>query len=186
MGDVAVREGLEPLIEDRNNAVEDGCKVVSTGEEKRSAIPKTVDMPHKDQSKVKLTDDVNENGNNEGEDPAKKPTTEEKIETRDANGVSSNAETAKPRDTKNWNDRNRQRKEYKKNIKSDFTSQETTDDPAAIRRQVNSPTWTLPVACANAFTLLCNRLNFTFLTPTCLLTDFFSPKSRVTRISQFL
>lgn len=185
MGDAAVREGLEPSID---NPVEDGCKVVSAGEEIKSAIPKTVDTSHQAQSKIKLTDEVTEKCNNEGEDPAKKPTIEEKIDTRDANGVSSNAEiaSAKARDAKNWNDRNLQRKEYKKNVKSDFTSQEMSDDPTAIRRQVNSPTRTLPITCANALTFLRNRLNFTFPTPTCLLTGFFSPRLRVTRISQFL
>lgn len=182
MGDPADREGPEPSLEDRSNIVEDGFKSVSTGEEGNGAIPKTVDISHKDQSRVKLIEEVAENGNNEGEDPASKPATEEKIETRDANGVSSNSEiaSAKGRDAKPWNDRNRHKKEYKKNVKSDFTSQQTSDDPAAIRRQVNSPTRTLQVARANAFTLLCNRLNFTFPTPTCLLIGFCTPKLKVT------
>lgn len=138
MGDAAIREGHEPSIEDRNNTVEDGCKVVSTGEEIESTIPKIVDAPDQDQPKIKLNDGVTENGNNEGEDPAKKLPIEEKTETRDANGVSSNAEIAssKAQDAGGWNDHNLQRKEYKKNVKSDFTSQEISDDPAAIRRQV--------------------------------------------------
>lgn len=182
MGDAVVTEGLEPSID---NPVEDGRNVVSTGEELKSAIPKDVDTSHQAQSTIKLTDEVTEKCNNGGEDPAKKPTIEEKIGTRDANGVSSNAEIASAK-AKNWTDRNLQRKEYRKNVKSDFTSQEISDDPTAIRRQVNSPTWTLPIACANALTLLRNRLNFTFPTPTCLLTGFFSRKLRVTRISQFL
>ena len=188
MEDAALREGLEPSIDDRNNTVEDGCKVVSTGEEITSEMPKIGDISHQDQSKIKLTNEVTQNGNDEVEDFAKEPTTEEKIDIQDASGVSGNAVKAlgKARDAKSWNDRSRQKKEYKKNVKSDFTSQEMSDDPVAIRRQVNSPLRTLQIVCTNEFTLLCNRLNFTFPTPTCLLTDFFSPKLRVTRISQFL
>ena len=159
MGDPAAREGLEPSIEDRSNNIEDSCKVISSEEEIESAIPSSVDFSHPDQSEIKLTDEVIENGNNEAEDFANEPTTEEKIGTRDNNGVSSNTEkaSAKARDAENWNDRNRQRKEYKKNVKSDFTSQEMSDDPVAIRRQVNSTSRSLPIACTNIFTFPRNR-----------------------------
>lgn len=35
-----------------------------------------------------------------------------------------------------WNNRNREQRDYKKNVKSDLTSQEESSDPAAIRKQV--------------------------------------------------
>lgn len=159
MGDPAAREGLEPSIEDRSNNIEDGCKVISPGEEIKSAIPSSVDFLHPDQSEIKLADKVTENVNNEAKDFAKEPTTEVKIGTRVTNGVSSNAEkaSAKVRDAENWNERNRQRKEYKQNVKSDFTSQEMSDDPVAIRRQVNSTPRSLPIGCTNVFTFPRNR-----------------------------
>lgn len=159
MGDPAAREGLEPSIEDRSNNIEDGCKVISPGEEIKSAIPSSVDFFHPDQSEVKLADEVTENGNNEAKDFAKELTTEVKIGTRVTNSVSSNAEkaSAKVRDAENWNERNRQRKDYKQNVKSDFTSQEMSDDPVAIRRQVNSTSRSLPIGCTNVFTFPRNR-----------------------------
>lgn len=159
MEEPAAREGPEPWIEDRSNNIEDGCKVISPGEEIKSAIPNSVDFSHPEQSEIKLTDEGAKNGNNDAKDFAKEPTTEEKIGTRDTNGVSSNAEkaSAKARDAEFWNDHNRQRKEYKKNVKSDFTSQEMSDDPVAIRRQVNSTSQSLPIACTNVFTFPRNR-----------------------------
>lgn len=152
MEEPAAREGPEPWIED-------GRKVISPGEETRSAIPNSDDFSHPEQSEIKLTDEGTKNGNNEAKDLAKEPTTEEKIGTRDTNGVSSNAEkaSAKARDAEFWNERNRQRKEYQKNVKSDFASQEMSDDPVAIRRQVNSTYQSLPIACTNILTFPCNR-----------------------------
>lgn len=154
MGELAAGEGLVPSIEDRSNNIEDGSKVISPGEDIKSAIPNSVDFSHPEQSEIKLNDEGTENGNNEAKDFAKEPTIEEKIGTRDTNGVSSNAEkaAAKPRDAKVWNDRIRQRPDYKKNVKSDFTSQEISDDPVAIRRQVNSTPQSLLIACTNVFT----------------------------------
>lgn len=154
MEDPAAREGLEPSIEDRSNKIEDGCKLIPPEEEIKSAIPSSVDFSHPDKSEIKLTDEVIEDGNNEAENFAKELTTEEKIGARDTNGVSSNTEkaSAKARDAENWNGRIRQRKDYHKNVKSDFTSQEMSDDPVAIRRQVNSTSRSLPIACTNIFT----------------------------------
>lgn len=159
MEDPAAREGPEPSMEDRSNNIEDSCKVISPGEEIKSTIPNSEDFSHPDQSEIKLTDEGTQNGNNEAKDFAKEPMTEEKIGTRDTNGVSSSAEkaSAKARDAEIWNERNRQRKEYKKNVKSDFTSQEMSDDPIAIRRQVNSASQSLPIACTNVFTFPRNR-----------------------------
>lgn len=143
-----------PSIEDRSKNIEDSSKVISSGEEIKSAIPNSVDFSHPEQSEIKLNDEGTENGNNEAKEIAKEPTTEEKIDTQDINGVSSNAEkaAAKPRDAKVWNDRTRQRADYKKNVKSDFTSQEISDDPVAIRRQVNLTSQSPPIACTNVFT----------------------------------
>lgn len=159
MEEPAAREGPEPSIEDRSNNIEDGCEVISPGEEIKSAIPNSVDFSHPEQSEIKLIDEGTENGDNEAKDFAKEPTTEEKIGTRDTNGISSNAEkaSAKARDAEIWNDRNRQRKDYKKNVKSDFTFQEMSDDPVAIRRQVNSTSQSLPIVCTNVFTFPRNR-----------------------------
>lgn len=147
MEEPAARGGPEPSIENRSNNIEDGCKVISPGEEIKSAIPDSVDFSHPEQSEIKLSDEGTENGNIEARDFAKESTTEEKVGTRDTNGVSSNVEkaSAKARDAKIWDDRIRQRKEYKKNVKSDFTSQEMSDDPVAIRRQVNSTSRSLPI-----------------------------------------
>lgn len=159
MEDPAAREGLEPSIEDRSKNIEDGCNVIPPGEEIKSAIPSSLDFSHPGQSEIKLTDEVTENGNNEAKDFDKEPITAERIGGRDNNGVSSTAEKAKAkaRDFENWNHRNRQRKEYRKNVKSDFTSQEMSDDPVAIRRQVNLTSWSLPIAYTNVFTFSRNR-----------------------------
>lgn len=35
-----------------------------------------------------------------------------------------------------WNNRNRGKRDFKKNVKSDLTSQEESSDPVAIRKQV--------------------------------------------------
>ena len=35
-----------------------------------------------------------------------------------------------------WNNRNRAKRDFKKNVKSDLTSQEESSDPVAIRKQV--------------------------------------------------
>lgn len=159
MEEPAARGGLEPSIEDRSSNIEDGCKVTSPREEIKSAIPNSIGFSHSEQSEIKLTDEGTDNGNNEAKELAKESTTEEKVGTRDTNGVSGNIEKAssKTRDAKFWEDRIRQRKEYKKNVKSDFTSQETSDDPVAIRRQVNSTSQSLPIACTNVSTSPRNR-----------------------------
>lgn len=57
------------------------------------------------------------------------------------NGVSSQPEPPSKRvqEGQKWNNRDRDRVDYKKNIKSDLTSQEESSDPIAIRKQVKTP-----------------------------------------------
>lgn len=159
MEEPAARGGPEPSIEDRSNNIGNGCKVISPGKAMKSAIPNSVDFSHPEQSEIKLTDEGTENGNNEAKDFAKEPTTEEKVGTRDTNGVSSNVGkgSAKARDSNIRNDHIRQRRDYNKNVKSDFTSQEMSDDPVAIRRQVNPTPQSLLIAYTNVFTSRRNR-----------------------------
>ena len=54
------------------------------------------------------------------------------------NGDSTRAKSASSRvlEGQKWNNRNRDKRDFKKNVKSDLTSQEESSDPAAIRKQV--------------------------------------------------
>lgn len=54
------------------------------------------------------------------------------------NGDSTRAKSASSKvlEGHKWNNRNRDRRDFKKNVKSDLTSQEESSDPAAIRKQV--------------------------------------------------
>ena len=71
--------------------------------------------------------------------------TEEKEAPRDAQdanqaNISSNSELPSKRvqEGQKWNNRDRDRPDHKKNIKSDLTSQEESSDPVAIRKQVRN------------------------------------------------
>lgn len=55
---------------------------------------------------------------------------------KDGNSNGTKGPSDKVLEGQKWNNRNREKHDYKKNVKSDLTSQEESSDPAEIRKQV--------------------------------------------------
>lgn len=111
--------------------------------------------------------------------------TDEKEAPKDAQdadhaNISSNAELPSKRvqEGQKWNNRDRDRPDHKKNIKSDLTSQEESSDPVAIRKQVRNSNHYLSIL----LTLM--RLNSTSPIQISTRINSSSPKLKATIIFQ--
>ena len=95
----------------------------------------------------------------------------------DQNGASSK----RVQQGQEWNNRNRDRPDNKKNMKSEFTTQAESSDPVAIRKQASS------VLCYFIFVLtVVSRSNSTFPIQISFQINSSTPKSRVTTIFPYL
>ena len=133
-------EGLEPSVHESEDASKDVVNEIS-GES--TTVPAVDDLKSSIQEAVENlnTDGAEESLDTESaNDETKSPNQADQAKVRTENGASKQTETPSKRvqEGQKWNDRNRERKDYKKNIKSDLTSQEESSDPVAIRKQVNS------------------------------------------------
>ncbi len=150
MEDTNPREGPEPSMHETESMVEE---VSQDGQDVpfKPVIPETLDIPSKDLAEVKSSDAVKEPEIDAAKEAVKDINAGELTEASTANGTSANVATPSQRvqEGRSWNDRNREKLDYSKNIKSDLTSQEQSDDPDAIRKQVNSYSWVLLISRTN-------------------------------------
>ncbi|MCJ1468597.1 hypothetical protein MMC07_007226 [Pseudocyphellaria aurata] len=138
-------EGLEPPVHEIENAIKD---VVSEVGEQSAAVPVVDDLKSSIAEAVEnlVEDGAEKSPANEQFTNVKESTSSETKNLHPANaakvatdiGASNQTKTTSKRvqEGQKWNDRNREWIDYKKNIKSDLTSQEESSDPVAIRKQV--------------------------------------------------
>ena len=139
-------EGLEPSVHESEDASKDVVNEISgesttvpAVDDLKSSIQEAVENLNTDGAEESLdTEPANDETKSPNQADQADQTDQAKVRTE--NGASKQAETPSKRvqEGQRWNDRNRERKDYKKNIKSDLTSQEESSDPVAIRKQVNS------------------------------------------------
>lgn len=129
-------EGLESSIHESEDACMDTDNensIEQAVDDLKSSIQEAAENPNTDEAEESLNDEP-------ANDETKSPHQADQAKVRTENGASKQTETPSKRvqEGQRWNDRNRERKDYKKNIKSDFTSQKESSDPVAIRKQVDS------------------------------------------------
>lgn len=117
--------------------------------EHQSSAQPAVENVAADQAEISSVNDINTPAKeNQAQDPSvdavKEPTKddiksgESQPEVPIKESVSSPSERSKRvQEGQKWNDRDREKQDYTKNIKSDLISQEESDDPVAIRKQVS-------------------------------------------------
>lgn len=122
VGEVSEESAIIPTIDNLKSSVQEAVENLATERVEEPPVSAPVN-------------EVNEPTNDE----TKNPNPEDQTKVSTENGASNQTETTSKRvqEGQKWNDRNREKIDYKKNIKSDFTSQEESSDPVAIRKQVN-------------------------------------------------
>lgn len=153
-------EGLKPQAHEIKNEIEDtieevgkdsvAAPAVNETSEHPSPIQPAVEMAATDQVKDPLVNETKEHASEnkseappaiEVNDPVKDNAEDKdtKIQTElpsKINVLSPLESSKKAKEGQKWNDRDPEWQDYTKNIKSDLTSQEQSDDPVAIRKQV--------------------------------------------------
>lgn len=132
----AVTDALQTPVDQNAQAAEDAKKMLAELEGEAA----TVDEPKETNGTAESTD-RNDEAPKEGKTEATKETTVEK------NGDSEKPREHRRNDRSDHGGRGRGRdgrsnytpRNYRDNIKSDLTTQEVTDDPVAIRKQVRKP-----------------------------------------------
>lgn len=139
-------EGLEHPVHEIENTIHDVVSevseesaIVSTVDKLKTSVQEAVENLATESVKEPLVGEPVNEVNEPTNDETKNPNVDDQTKVSTENGASNQTETTSKRvqEGQKWNDRNRERIDYKKNIKSDFTSQEESSDPVAIRKQVN-------------------------------------------------
>lgn len=138
-------EGLEHPVHEIENTIHDVVSevseesaIVSTVDKLKTSVQEAVENLATESVKEPLVGEPVNEVNEPTNDETKTPNVDDQTKVSTENGASNQTETTSKRvqEGQKWNDRNRERIDYKKNIKSDFTSQEESSDPVAIRKQV--------------------------------------------------
>ena len=197
MEDLKAEETHKPVVHEATHEVEgvvqevgkDGAATTAVDEQrfehKPSAKPTAEDIAadQVDPSADKIIKPVSEGqpqdisvdvGKESAKNNVENKTAVNQDEAPTKNGVSSSSKPSKRvQEGQKWNDRDREKQDYSKNIKSDLTSQEESSDPVAIRKQVGL------LLSYFGFIALIKRtasLNSISPTPTFLSTNFSSLK----------
>lgn len=142
MEDDKVEEGLEPSVQEIENPIRNVVSEVS-GESaivpaidgRKATVQEVVESIVTDGAEEPLVNEVNEPAKDETKNTKSADQTNVPTENESSNQTGTTSKRV--REGQKWNDRNRERIDYTKNIKSDLTSQEESSDPVAIRKQVN-------------------------------------------------
>lgn len=137
-----------PGVVDTEKNSDEVAKAPSAGDVKKPAL----DEAPENESKDSIVDEVEEPSVDEEKAPG--PVTQKddhsegvindigatQAEEASKNGDSNSTKTASDRvlEGQKWNNRDREKRDFKKNVKSELISQEESSDPVAIRKQVSS------------------------------------------------
>lgn len=139
-----VEEGFEPSVHKIESTIknvsevsEEGTVVSAVDDRKLSlqeAVENLVTDRKEEAPAIEPVNQVNE----PADDEIKNSNPADQAQVPTENGASNQSKTTSKRvqEGQRWNDRNREKEDYSKNIKSDLTSQEESNDPVAIRKQV--------------------------------------------------
>ena len=148
MEDNKAKEGLEQSVREIENTTQDVVTEVDgesaigpTVDDVKSAVEEAAVAPVADKAEESHVNQPANGVNEPANDDTKTPNQTD--QTRAAADDAASSQPGKPskrvQEGQAWNNRNRERVDYKKNIKSDVTTQDESSDPVAIRKQVDSP-----------------------------------------------
>lgn len=183
MEDDKFEEGLEPSVQEIENPIKNVVNEVSEESEivpaidgLKATVQEVVESVVTGGAEEPLVNEVNEPAKEETKNTT--PADQTKVPTGNESSNQTETTSKRVREGQKWNDRNREKIDYTKNIKSDFTSQVESSDPIAIRKQVScSPTVSLLVELTVSI-----RSSFTSPIPTSCSTNSSSQKSKAPQI----
>lgn len=105
-------------------------------ESRDSALDEVKEQIVDEETKLAIVVETTSHPENHVESPI---ATEVEEPSKNGDSIGTKSTSDKVQEGQKWDNRNRGNRDFKKNVKSDLTSQEESSDPVAIRKQVRRP-----------------------------------------------